>query len=80
MTDTLKFISATGGFWVLLIVSVVAIVMLPDKWERAGWREAVVIRLCPGNIPVVRLPNGTVWIRLSWAARYPVEDEQKVCP
>src|SRR5262245_9697314 len=64
----------------LSIGSLVALVMIADKWERRGWDKAVVLKICPGGVPVVRLPNGEVWVRLRWALRYPVEDERKVCP
>jgi len=67
------------GSIVLFVSSVFALLMIPDKWERAGWKEAVVIKLCPGRVPVVRLPDGTTWARLSWAVRYPVENEKTVC-
>jgi hypothetical protein len=80
MTELVKFISACTILTLLAISGVIAVALVPDKWERAGWREAVVLRLCPSNVPVVRLPNGEIWIRLTWSLRYRVEDEQKVCP
>jgi hypothetical protein len=75
----LRFVLGIIGIWVLMIGAVVAFVMIPDKWERAGWREAVLIKICPGRIPIVRLPNGEVWARMSWSLRYKIEDEAKIC-
>jgi hypothetical protein len=79
MTDTLKFVSTCTLLFAITIAGAIAAFLMPDKWERAGWREAIVLRLCPGNVPIVRLPNGEVWMRLSWSVRYRVEDEQTVC-
>jgi hypothetical protein len=61
------------------IAFMVTVSLIPDKWERAGWRDAVVIRVCQGGIPVVRLPDGSTWVRISWSIRYPVENAEKVC-
>jgi hypothetical protein len=58
---------------------IVAVSFIPNKWERAGWGEAIVIRVCPGGIPIVRLPDGSTWARISWSIRYPVENAEKVC-
>jgi len=44
-----------------------------------GLGQAVLIKVCPGGVPIVRLPDGQVWVRLSWPKRYPVEDERKAC-
>jgi hypothetical protein len=80
MTD-FKIAWAGIGFMLFCFVAgMAAAIWIPDRWERAGWREAIVIRICPKRVPVVRLPNGEVWVRLSWAVRYPVEDEKTVCP
>jgi hypothetical protein len=75
-----KFVWACMGFMLFCAAAAIAAaVMIPDRWERAGWHEAIVVRLCPKGIPVVRLPNGELWVRLSWAVRYQVENEQTVC-
>jgi hypothetical protein len=63
----------------IIIGGVLVLIFIPDKWERAGWREAVVLRICPGPVPIVRLPDGSVWVRLTWSIRYRVENEQTVC-
>jgi hypothetical protein len=79
MPDTFKFLSACAILFAITIVGAIAAFLSPSKWERAGWGEAVVLRICPGNVPIVRLPNGEIWIRLTWSTRYRVEDEQTVC-
>jgi hypothetical protein len=79
MTDTFKFISACAILFAISVAGVVAVTLTPSKWERAGWNEAVVLRICPGNIPIVRLPDGSIWVRLTWSTRYRVENEQIVC-
>lgn len=79
MTDTKRFVLIFGLMLAISLAGVAFAIWVPDRWERAGWREAVVIRLCH-KVPIVRLPDGTVWVRLSWALRYRVEDEQTVCP
>jgi hypothetical protein len=61
------------------IAFIVTVSLIPDRWERSGWRDAVVIRVCQGGIPVVRLPDGSTWVRISWSIRYPVENAEKVC-
>jgi hypothetical protein len=66
------------GIAAFCIALAVVSAWVPDRWERAGWGEAVVIRICH-EVPIVRLPDGTVWARFSWAWRLPVEDASKVC-
>ena len=64
----------------LFAIAIVAVIMVPDKWQRRGWDQAIVLKICPGGIPVVRLPDGQVWARVRWNMRYPVDDAGKVCP
>jgi len=80
MPEHVKAILFFLGFVLFSIGLGAAIAMIPDRWERAGWDEAILIKICPGNIPIVRLPDGTMWVRISWSVRYRVEDESKVCP
>jgi hypothetical protein len=79
MSETFKFVAAVTVLLLIGIAGGVFAMLVPDKWERAGWGEAVVVKICPRNTPVVRLPNGEIWVRLSWATRYRVENEKTVC-
>ena len=83
MIDRIFFIAAPSMAVVvpmlLLISSIAVLIWVPDKWERRGWNRATVIKVCPGRVPVVRLPDGQVWVRLKWDLRYPVENENTVC-
>jgi hypothetical protein len=79
MTELTRFISTCTILTLLAISGVIAVALIPDKWERRGWREAIVLRICPGAVPVVRLPNGEMWVRLTWSTRYRVDNEKTVC-
>jgi hypothetical protein len=66
------------GIAALCIAAAVVSAWIPDHWQRRGWDDAVLIRICH-DVPIVRLPDGTAWARFSWARRLPVEDESEVC-
>jgi hypothetical protein len=54
------------------VVFGIAIVTMPDKWDRA-----IAIKVCSG-LPVVQREDGTIWLRDRWRS-YRVEDPGKLC-
>lgn len=62
-------------FWIgstVLLAGSIYVLAMPDKWDRA-----VAIKVCDG-LPVVRLEDGTAWLRYRWRY-YLAEDWTRVC-
>ena len=62
------------GGMIALGLSIVAVLNLPDKWDKA-----VALKICRDGTPIVRLEDGSVWARRSGIRAYRVENEDKVC-
>lgn len=56
----------------VLVASMAVILAVPDKWDKA-----TVIGAC-GGLPILRLNDGTVWLRVSGMRVYRIENPDKL--
>lgn len=63
---------ATTIILAMFVFGVSIILLIPNKWD-----HAVVIGVC-GGLPILRDETGTIWLRVSSARVYRVEDMDKL--